>query len=200
MQSKWGSEDQETLNTLERIKLDGKVLNVAAGDGRFTDKLLETATSLVEMDLAKAELDQLIESCSDNIKSKVSVKIADITKVFPFEDESFDGIFCTGTLHLFDVKTIEFIIKQMSRVLRKNGKIVFDFSTDIKRIKTDGSLMTFDGEGHYSLKQAIDLFSSLLTDFEIEIETATCLETGLNLNGIGYDFSCNFIIVSGTKL
>lgn len=199
MQSKWGNEDPETLVVLNKFILDGQVLNVAAGDGRFTNILLKTAEKVMAIDLDEAELKNLSANCPDELKTKLLTKVVDITKELPFENAIFDGLFCTGTLHLFDLKTIEFIINQMKRVLKQHGKIIFDFATDIRRVKKDGSLITFDGEGHYTLEQAKNLFETILNDFDIKIEDAVCVEEDLNLNGVNYDFSCKFLIVSGHK-
>ena len=53
-----------------------------------------------------ALLKVLEESCPNYLANKLSTKVVDITKKFPFDDSNFDGVFCTGTLHLFEKETI----------------------------------------------------------------------------------------------
>ncbi len=36
--SKWGSEEKETIEAIEKIGFKGKILNIAAGDGRFNEE------------------------------------------------------------------------------------------------------------------------------------------------------------------
>ena len=123
--SKWGREETETVEALNKIGFKGKILNVAAGDGRFNEKLLELADEVIAVDRDENELKELEKRCPPNLKSKLITQCMDITKKFPFEANTFDGIFCTGTLHLFNIEIIEGILREIKRVLKNNGKILF---------------------------------------------------------------------------
>lgn len=49
--SKWGIEKKETLNAIKEIGLYGDILNIAAGDGRFNNKLLELSNRVMTIDI-----------------------------------------------------------------------------------------------------------------------------------------------------
>ena len=195
--SKWGIEEKETIKILDRIRLKGEILNLAAGDGRFNTRLLNMADKVTSVDINVGELKELEKSCPNNLKSKLSIKCMDITKRFLFEENTFDAVFCTGTLHLFNIETIEFILNEMKRVLKKNGKILLNFATDISRLDCNGNPVIFEKEGNYTMEEAIKFFKNKFTDFSINIEKATFAEEQLE-EGAGYQsISGNFLIISG---
>ena len=196
--SKWGIEEKETLDAINEIGLSGNILDVAAGDGRFINELLKLSQSVTAIDTYKEELDCLKNNCFKEYSNKLNIEIVDITKAFPYEDNLFDGIFCTGTLHLFNKDKIGFIVKEIERCLKKNGKIVLDFATDIKRYDKNGKEVIFEGEGCYSSEEAILLFKKLLNDFSFSIKESTFSED--NLDEAGYNsIRGNFLIISGYK-
>ena len=196
--SKWGKEEQVTIDAINKMGLLGKTLDIAAGDGRFINYLLKLSQSVIAIDINKEELDSLTNNCSLDLKNKLSTEIVDITKKLPYENSFFDTIFCTGTLHLFNKDTIEFIIGEIKRCLKKNGRIIFDFATDIKRYDKNGNEVMFEGEGCYTIEKATVLFKELLKDFSIKIEKSTFSED--NLEEAGYSsIKGNFLIITGYK-
>lgn len=195
--SKWGEEEKETIQAIEKNGFKGKVLNIAAGDGRFNEKLLELADEVVAVDINEEELKELEEKCPKDLKSKLKTKYMDITKRFPFEENTFDGVFCTGTLHLFDAETIKTILNEIKRVLKNNGKILLDFATDISRLDSNNNPVTFNNEGNYTVEQAIKLFENNLKSFIINIEVASFKEENLE-ESTGYKFiEGKFLVISG---
>lgn len=74
---------------------------MAAGDGRYNDILLKKADKVVATDIDESTLSKLYHNTPDKLRDKLETKTNDLTEDFPFKDESFDRIFCTGTLHLF---------------------------------------------------------------------------------------------------
>lgn len=197
--SKWGIEEKETLDVIDRIEFCGDILNVACGDERFNNKLLEVAEKVIAVDLDEDELKNLEKNCPPEFKNKLQTKKIDIRNKFVFDDETFDGVFCTGTLHLFESKIIIKILKEMKRVLKKNGKIVFDFATDIKRVDKNGKSVVFKDEGNYRLEESIEFFEKQLKDFDFHIDTSTFLEEDLDSQA-GYQYiRGNFLIISGMK-
>lgn len=198
--SKWGIEEKETIDAIEKIKFNGYILNVAAGDGRFNNKILESADKVIAIDILESELKLLKEDCHESLKDKLFTKVLDITQKIPFEDDKFDGIFCTGTLHLFKKETIAKILEEMSRVLKKNGKILLDFATDIRRLDKNNNPVIFDDEGNYHTEEAIDFFKEQLNNFDLNIEVSKFIEEDLE-EGVGYSFiEGNFLIISGKKI
>ena len=195
--SKWGIEEKETLEAINNIGFNGNILNIAAGDGRFNNKLLELCDKVIATDISEEELQILKSNCPSNLIRKLHTEIVDITKNFPFDDSVFDGVFCTGTLHLFDEKTISKILQEIKRVLKSNGKIVLDFATDIKRLDKNKNQVIFEGEGSFSTEQATSLFRNQLSDFSLNIEESTFREENLD-DDAGYNYiTGNFLIISG---
>lgn len=198
--SKWGNEEKETIDAIEKIKFNGYILNVAAGDGRFNNKILESADKVMAIDILESELKLLKEDCYEDLKDKLFTKVVDITQKIPFEDDKFDGIFCSGTLHLFNKETIAKILEEMSRILKENGKILLDFATDIRRLDKNNNPVIFDDEGNYHTEEAIEFFKEQLNNFDLNIEVFTFIEEDLE-EDVGYNFiEGNFLIISGKKI
>ena len=193
--SKWGIEEKETLAAID--ELSGITLDIAAGDGRFINKLLEVSDKVVAIDINSSELAELKRNYPQD--NKLQTEVVDITREFPYEDSTFDSIFCTGTLHLFDKETINFILNEIKRVLKPGGKIVLDFATDIERLDKDGNKVVFDGEGSYSSSEARSLFNKELSDFSLNIEESTFEETNLD-DSTGYiSIKGKFLVITGSK-
>lgn len=195
--SKWGKEEQETIDELKKINFNGKVLNLAAGDGRFNEYILKTSENVIAIDIDKEDLMKLVSNCPKYLKDKLEIKCVDVIKRLPFEDNTFDGVFCTGTLHLFDLEIINNILEEIERILKNKGKVLFDFATDITRIDKNGEKVNFYGEGNYSLEEGIKIFHDKLKHFNFEIKQSKFKEEDLEEES-GYRFiEGNFLIVSG---
>lgn len=197
--SKWGIEEKETLDVIHNIGFHGNILNIAAGDGRFNNELLKLSDKLMAIDINESELDILKRNCLIGMKNKLYTKKVDITKTFPFENSAFDGVFCTGALHLFKEDIITNILDEIKRVLKVGGVIVLDFATEISRLDIAGNKVVFEGEGNYTNQQALNLFKNALAEFNINIETFSFKEENLD-SDVGYKFiNGKFLIISGRK-
>jgi len=142
----WGTGDKDTLELLNQIEIRGKWLNLAAGDGRYNLNLLEKADFVVASDIDESALKKLWQNTPDKFKAKLKTEVFDITKNSLFENNTFDGVFCTDTLHLFPKEILRQIFSEIDRILKPNGRILIDFATDIKRILPDGKLYTRKSE------------------------------------------------------
>ena len=197
--SKWGIEEEETIEAINKIGFSGNILNIAAGDGRFNNRLLELAQSVTAIDIDSSDLKVLEESCPNYLANKLSTKVVDITKKFPFDDSSFDGVFCTGTLHLFEKETILKILQEIKRVLKVDGKFVLDFATDIKRLDKEKKPVIFDGECSFTSEEAENLFKEQMQGNLLNIDIATFIEENLE-EDTGYNYiSGKFLVISGIK-
>lgn len=199
IKSKWGDEEKETTAIIKRVNFSGKVLNVAAGDGRFNNELLIYADHVVAIDNDINELHKLKNRCPNNLIKKLSTNVVDVTKKLSYGDNSFDGVFCTGFLHTFKDEKLNKIMIELHRILKKGGKIVIDFATDIRREKEDGGLITYEGEGNYALDEAKQIFCKMSELFNLNFEYGKCHESDLYLNDIKYDFKCNFLVAYGSR-
>ncbi len=194
----WGTGDKDTLEFLKKIEIHGKWLNLAAGDGRYNLILLEKADFVVASDIDESALSKLRHSTPEEYRKKLDIKAFDITKKFPFEDSLFDGIFCTGTLHLFPREVLRQIVFEISRVLKPNGKIIIDFATDIKRVSPNGKLITFGKEPLYDLKNAKRILETLFENYHIQMHESKVVEDFEAANP-PYTLNCKFIILIADK-
>ncbi len=129
----WGEGDKLTLQILSKLPMKGRWLDLAAGDGRYVQILLGKVDGVVAADIDRNALDALSRRASGISGTKLVIKPFNMTDKFPFKDNEFDGILCTGTLHLLQKKNISDVLGEMDRVLRPKGTIVLDFSTHVNR-------------------------------------------------------------------
>lgn len=194
----WGTGDKYTLQLLKKIEIRGKWLNLAAGDGRYNLNLLKKADFVVASDIDESALSKLWHNTPDKYKQKLETKVFDITKKFPFDNRSFDGVFCTGTLHLFPKEVLKQIISEIDRVLKPNGKVIIDFATDIKRTSPSGKLITFGKEPLYTLEDAKRTLKNLFRNYQIEVHKSEVVEDFEAANP-PYTLNCKLIILIADK-
>ncbi|MEX0932611.1 MAG: class I SAM-dependent methyltransferase [Candidatus Pacearchaeota archaeon] len=156
---------KKTIASLKQDKI--KILDVACGTGRM---LLEVFSIGKEIEYAgldtSKEMISILKKRAEKlgIKKKVKIKIGDATKM-PFKDNSFDVVYSFHLLWHLPEEDQEKIIKEMLRVCKKDGFIVFDVLNEnfiwekIKRKKT---------EEIYKLQ--IDHVKGIIGDRKIEIE------------------------------
>ena len=74
-------------------RLDGeRVLEVGCGAGRFTEVLVSTGAEVVAVDASSA-----VEACRETVGDRATIVQADLFDL-PFEECSFDRVFCYGVL------------------------------------------------------------------------------------------------------
>lgn len=191
----WGTEDPAMVRILAECKIGGEWLNFCAGDGRFNDKLLSIADSVTATDIDPGALDKLTRNTDPKLATKLRVITCNATEALPFGDSNFDGIFCTGTLHLFPKDIFLRIKKELERILKPDGTMLFDFSTDIKRIREDGSLYTVAGEPLYTMSEATALLQEAFLDYELYLESDSVEPEAVHVRGEKYYFSANYLAV-----
>lgn len=131
----WMKETQiEKLNSIiKAAKPKGKILDVGAGPG-FLSHLIENVVSV--------DIDE------ENLKFARGETVIASGDKLPFQDKSFDYVFCIDTVHLLKNP------HELIRVLKSNGKLV---------------VSTFCNEGNY--KEKIKWLKSLYPGVTIEMET-----------------------------
>lgn len=93
------------------------VLDAGCGFGQWSFALAETAKSVEAIDTDEDRI-QAAERLGKDIPN-VNFRTASLEDL-PFEDESFDGVFCYSTIYYTDVCRS---LKELCRVLRKGGYI-----------------------------------------------------------------------------
>lgn len=194
----WGIGDKDTLQLLKKTEIHGEWLNLAAGDGRYNSSLLEKADLVVASDIDESALSKLWHNTPKKYQSELKTKSFDITKNFPFEDKSFDGVFCTGTLHLFPTEILQKIISEIDRVLKPKGIVIIDFATDIKRTSPSGKIITFGKEPLYTLEDAKKTLKTLFRNYQIEMYDSEVVEDFEAANP-PYTLNCKFVILIADK-
>ena len=131
-----------------KLKGKSKALDMGCSTGTFMRLLLEKGWEVYGTDLQKAVIERLRRAFSGEEKTP-TLKTAKNDKL-PFDDESFDVVFCTEVLeHMLDEDRL-MLLNEARRVLRVGG--VFVASTPYKeRLRTvicPECLSSFHPMGH----------------------------------------------------
>lgn len=200
----WGEGDLDTLESLNKLvkgnKITGRWLNFAAGDGRYNDILLNEVDELTATDVDISALNKLRANAPKKLTHKLVLKEQNITKNFPFKDGYFDGVFNTGTLHLFHESVLNHVFQQTNRVLKDGGIFIFDFATDIKRVREDGILVARSGI-EYNKIQAKEMLVGILNNngFMPDFTECSVPPEEVTTGDGSYLFSCNYWLVFAYK-
>jgi SAM-dependent methyltransferase len=204
VQSIWGAGDSDTLQVLKRLlsekKLSGSWLHFAAGDGRYNNILLQNADTVFATDIDPDALEKLRRVTPIELSAKLSTQVQNITEQFPFPVNAFDGVFNTGTLHLFPADVLDTVFAETRRVLKPNGLFIFDFAADIKRIRQDGTILQ-RSDTVYTKQTAGEVLSRLLGKHEFKSQYIDCSVPPEKVtSGAGtYTFSCGYRLVIAKK-
>lgn len=99
----------------------GTALDVACGTGMFTRRIAQGTGQCYGIDMSMGMLEKAVKYAEKNRLSNITFIRSEVEHM-PFPDHAFDGVACCGALHLFpDVKGA---LREMNRVLKKNGKLV----------------------------------------------------------------------------
>ena len=195
-ESVWGNGDEVTLKVLKNLEIKGTWLDLAAGDGRYVTELAEKSERLVVSDIDRQALKKIVTNIPAPMKHKVRSKAFDIREKFPFSDNSFNGVLCTGTLHLFSETRLEKIFSEIGRILKPGGMLVIDFATDIKRVK-DG--MRVKDRNSYSTASATKLIARFLKDYKVKIHKSSFRDDLSAVPKYGWNVKGNFILFVARK-
>lgn len=121
-----GIKDMQIVkNELINIKNLGKVLELACGNGAYTNVIINNAKSIVATDISK----DMVKASKIRFKDYKNIKVEKADSLnLVYKDESFDTVFLANLLHI--VSDYEKVVEEVYRVLKPNGKIVvLDFTT-----------------------------------------------------------------------
>ena len=97
---------------------ESTVLELGSGTGMFTGCLLEQGCKVTASDISKNSLDVLEYQFSNF--ANLTTLVCDMENL-PFSENSFDLIFCSGSMSYGEPKVV---LKEIKRVLKENGKFI----------------------------------------------------------------------------
>lgn len=113
---------------VRNIPREGKVLEVGAGTGRFTVPMSKAGFHVTATDYNETLLATLREYLkSENLDKQTTVQQEDVFAL-SFPDETFDFVYCLHVIpRLLCLEDQQAALKQLSRVLKPGGKLLFNF-------------------------------------------------------------------------
>lgn len=107
------------INAIGKVN-DLRVLDAGCGAGYYTEWLINNgAKEVVAIDFSE----KMVESTKKRINEKAEVYVANLNEKLSFKDNYFDLIISSLTLHY--VKNLDFTLKELSRILKPKGKLIF---------------------------------------------------------------------------
>ena len=101
-----------------------KILGLACGGGTAGSRFCCKGYDVTIMDFSKSQLER-DEMVSKTRRLKINTVQGDMTKAFPFEDETFDIVF--NPVSNVYIEDLENMYKEASRVLKKGGLLMVGF-------------------------------------------------------------------------
>jgi ubiquinone/menaquinone biosynthesis C-methylase UbiE len=152
---------------------NSKILELAGGvgqDGRF---FVSKGFGVVQTDLSEEGVNLMSSKVEELVKDRVEITQLDMDNPLPFENESFDVVYCHLGIHYFtELKTQE-IFAEIYRILKPNGVIALltnstddpEFKNPENSEKIEEDYYLFDGiKKRYFSVESMKKFAK---DFEI---------------------------------
>ena len=95
----------------------GKCLELGCGVGQYSKRLMEYGYEVTSTDISEIAIEKVKKFNNDT-------KIVDMSEKLPFEDESYDIVFASLSIHYFDDKTTKELMSEIKRVLKKDGLFI----------------------------------------------------------------------------
>lgn len=110
------------LHTLDRhVKGKAKVLDVGCGTGKYAAYLASKGCEVIGVDVSKNAVELARKY---HPKQRFEVAFAEL---LPFKNESFDAVYCFDVLEHVNDPVVA--LKEMRRVLKKDGTLLFEYET-----------------------------------------------------------------------
>jgi ubiquinone/menaquinone biosynthesis C-methylase UbiE len=146
-----------------------KLLDIGAGTGRFTTQMIEKDAQVTSLDISLS----MLRYAKDILTTDSTLIQADATYL-PFRAQSFDGCISVNVFsHIVNYKTT---LREISRVLRPDGFLVFNFPNLLSYYLPAGLLVNVRGR---ALRRDVYTHWYTLRSFRL-----ACAEFGLILNRV----------------
>lgn len=96
------------------------IVDLGCGLGNNTDYLIQKGKEVLACDYSKVAIETIQREMP-----KAKTSLFDMTQKFPIEDNFTDVVIADLCLHYFDKKITEDIIREIKRVLKPNGILLF---------------------------------------------------------------------------
>jgi MPBQ/MSBQ methyltransferase len=117
----------QLLNLIE-IKNNAKILDIATGTGTYLLEVLKRGGIGYGIDISSKMIDQLKRKIeSRGLKNRMGKVITGDAEKLNFLDNFFDIIICIGMFDYYSLDQSKIFLKEIKRVLKRNGKIILDF-------------------------------------------------------------------------
>jgi SAM-dependent methyltransferase len=118
------AEAREFFRALE-LEPGRTALEVACGSGGVTCRMaLETGAACVGVDINVQGIEAAKKRAQEQgLSSRVSFRVTDAGQQLPFQDESFDAVFCNDSINHLPGR-LE-VLRDWRRVLRPDGRLLF---------------------------------------------------------------------------
>ena len=102
-----------------------RILDLGCGKGRNSLFFAQHGFEVFASDICKKSINILKDKISKKGITNIKVHNYNFTDIL-FEDNYFDAVVCTSVLHHANIKDINTGLKEIHRVLKPNGCLVFD--------------------------------------------------------------------------
>ncbi len=107
-------DDLWILEYMDYLPKDGKLLDLGCGIGNYTKYFMACGYDVISSDISKIALNKVKEF-------NPNVVHLDMSEHLPFENNTFDIVFASLSIHYFDDKTTTSLISEIKRILKKEG-------------------------------------------------------------------------------
>ncbi len=125
----YGSKGSEPVTFAIKAFTDDKaqkILELGAGQGRDTLAMLQAGLCVTAIDYAKAGLDEIGESVSDQDRDRLELLEHDLRNPLPYEDDTFDGCYSHMLFTMaFSNEELIRLMREVNRVLRKGAQCIY---------------------------------------------------------------------------
>ncbi len=110
---------------------DWLTLDVACGTGKIAVTIAQLGGTVVALDAAPGMLQRCAEnSRAAGVQDRVTLAKSSAENL-PYEENSFDAVFCFRFLHLFPVGAYAELLREMARVVKVGGYLVVEVKNEL---------------------------------------------------------------------